>query len=233
MIRPAGLLAGLLVLGSTAGAQEDGASPDIAEDLAGAWQIVPVDGSPACRVTLGIAPMPGGWKAEPGAQCAAIAPAAATTVAWTFRDGLRLLDAKGVAVMQFEEDETALLSSPSVAAPAFYLVPAIPGYGRLRQPREWEGAWQFTARGQKPCVLLFGPPAKADGQHDGGSVVVRHCRSMALKRMDRWYLEGMDVMLAGSGDAQMVFTPDGADTHRSDDGRWRLSPWSASPTLKR
>jgi hypothetical protein len=219
--------AAALVLSVGAAAQEDGSgSRALAADLAGEWQIVPVDGAPACPVTLTLAPARGGWQAQAGALCATYAPAAAKAAGWTFEDGMRLLDAKGGTLMRFEEDETALPASPSVAAPQFYLVPAIRGFERLRQPGEWEGPWQFSARGQRPCILQFGPPANLDAPREGGSVTVRRCRSKALARMNRWYMEGMRVLLAGPDDAQIAFGPDGAETHRSDDGRWRLAHWT-------
>ncbi len=226
MIARAGLLAAALLLGTPAASQEDvdQGSAAIAADLAGDWQIVPTDGAPACRVTLGLAPARGGWQASAEVLCAATAPAAAGVAGWTFEDGMRLLDATGATLMRFEEDETALPSSPSVAAPAFYLVPAIPGFARLRQPAEWEGTWQITTAGQKPCVIRFGPHEQRDALHQGGSVTIERCRSKALARMDHWFLEGMQLMLAGPDDAQIAFAPDGADTHRSDDGRWRLGP---------
>lgn len=224
MIARAGLLAAALLLSPPAASHDDvdEGSAAIAADLAGDWQIVPTDGAPACTVTLGRAPARDGWQASAEAVCAATAPAIAGVAGWTFEDGMRLLDAKGETLMRFEEDETALPSSPSVAAPAFYLVPAIPGFARLRQPTEWEGEWQLTAAGQKPCILRFGPPEQRDALHQGGSVTVQRCRSKALARMEHWYLEGMQLMLAGPNDAQIAFAPDGAETHRSDDGGWRL-----------
>jgi hypothetical protein len=213
----------LLCLATGAVAQE---APEIAAELAGEWQIVPVDGLLACTVTLGLGPARGGWQATPGPLCATYAPDAAKATGWTFEDGMRLLDAKGATVMRFEEDETALPASPSVAAPRFYLIPAIPGFESLRPPGEWEGPWQFTAKGQRPCILQFGPPARVDPQHVGGTVSVRRCRNAGLRRMTRWYAEGMSLILAGPNDAQIAFAPDGAATHRSDDGRWRLAHWT-------
>jgi hypothetical protein len=233
MIRLAAVVALALALAAGAAAQEDeSGTADIAVDLAGEWQIVPVDGSPACPVSLALAPARGGWQARVGALCATYAPAAAKAVGWAYEDGMRLLDDKGGTLMRFEEDETALPASPSVAAPQFYLVPAIPGFQSLRQPGEWEGPWQFSARGQKPCILQFGRPVNLDAPREGGSVSVRQCRSKALARMNRWYVEGMRLLLAGPDDAQIAFAPDGAETHRSDDGRWQLGYWYV-PATKR
>ena len=215
-----------IVLGVSVAAQEGEEASGMAAELAGEWQVVPLDGSPACPVSLTPAPARGGWAARPGPACATYAPAAAKAVGWTFEDGMRLLDAKGGTLMRFEEDETALPASPSVAAPQFYLVPAISGFERLRQPGEWEGPWQFSAKGQRPCILQFGPPANLTAPREGGRVRVRKCRNKALARMDRWYMEGMELMLAGPGDAQIAFAPDGSETHRSDDGRWRLAHWT-------
>ncbi|MCL9998755.1 MAG: protease inhibitor Inh/omp19 family protein [Erythrobacter sp.] len=227
MIRLAAMLALVLAAGAAAQDGENG-SLAMAADLAGDWQIVPVDGSPACPVTFTLAPARGGWQASAGASCANYVPAAAKAAGWTFEDGVRLLDDKGATLMRFEEDETALPASPSVAAPQFYLVPAIKSFERLRQPGEWEGPWQFSAKGQKPCILQFGPPANLTAPREGGRVTVRKCRSKALARVNRWYMEGMRLLLAGPDDAQIAFVPDGAETHRSDDGRWQLGHWYGS-----
>lgn len=212
----------LLALGSGAAAQDE-EQDAFAAELAGQWQIVPVDGGRACTVTLGLVPATGGWHAGPDAQCDSTAPASIGTAGWTFADGMRLLDANGATLMRFEEDETALPSSPNLAAPAYYIVPVIPGYERLRQPREWAGPWQFTAKGQRACVLQFGPPEQISAQDSGGTVTVRGCRDAGLRRMNRWYVEGMTLLLTGPGDQQIAFAPSSAAAHRSDDGRWRLT----------
>ena len=231
MIRLVAALA--LALSVEAAAQDDeGGSLELAAELAGEWQIVPVDGRRACTVKLGLEPARGGWRAAPDPLCATDAPAASKAVGWTFEDGMRLLDAKGGTLMRFEEDETALPAFPSVAAPQFYLIPAIAGFEALRQPGEWEGAWQFNAKGQKPCILQFGPPANLAAPREGGRVTIRRCRNKALSRMERWYMEGMRVLLSGPDDAQIAFAPDGAATHRSDDRRWRMGHWYG-PAAKR
>jgi hypothetical protein len=51
--------------------------------------------------------------------------------------------------------------------------------------------------------------------------------------MNRWYVEGIRLILAGPGDAQIAFAPDGAETHRSDDGRWRLGHWYGPAAQRR
>lgn len=213
------------LLFGTAAAPDAAVDATLAADLAGEWQIVPTDGSAVCSVTLGLASARGGWQASARTPCAASVPAAARVAGWAFDDGMELLDAQGAILMRFEEDETALPASPSVTTPAFFLVPAIPGFARLRQPRDWVGTWRVSAarRNRKSCVLMFGPPASRKVQAAGGSVATRHCRSTELARMKRWYVEGMHLILAGPADTQVAFAPDGPETHRSDDGRWRLA----------
>lgn len=226
--------AAALVLSASAAAQGDGSMRRaMAADLAGDWQIVPVDGSPVCALSLTLAPARGGWLARMGSGCDAVVPAMARTVGWTFENGMRLLDAMGNTVMRFEEDDTALPTSPSLAEPRFYLVPAITGFARLRQPGEWAGAWQVVAKGQKPCILQFGPLADPAAPRAGGPVTARRCPARVLARMNRWTVEGMRLLLSGPGDALIAFAPDGAQTHRSDDGRWRLGYWQGAASRRR
>lgn len=68
--------------------------PEMAADLAGEWQIVPVDGSPSAPSASPSRPHAAVGRRAPGPLCATYA-AAAKTVGWTFEDGMRLLDAQG------------------------------------------------------------------------------------------------------------------------------------------
>lgn len=96
MIRIAAAAA--LALSASAAAQDDGSMRRaMAADLAGDWQIVPVAGSPVCAISLTLAPARGGWLARMGSGCDAVVAAVARTMSWTFANGMRLLDAMGVA----------------------------------------------------------------------------------------------------------------------------------------
>jgi hypothetical protein len=122
--------------------------------------------------------------------------------------------------MTFVEDETALPSSPDLTNPKHYLVPAIQGFTHLLQPREWVGSWKIVQRGKRGCTITL-RLGTADGE--GGSVSAACAKGSVPARLERWSLEGMNLMLWGKNDLLLAFAP-------TANGRWVAEPgaWSIS-----
>lgn len=147
-------LAGMLALAAAhpAAAQV----PEMVRDTAGSFLVVPVDGSAACSLVLGTAPVgKERWSARPDPGCARRVGIAGVT-AWRLLDGILLLDAAGRTRMTFAEDETALPTSPDLMNPRHYLVPRIAGFTHLPGVAEWARSWTITRPGQRGCSITLG-----------------------------------------------------------------------------
>ena len=203
-----------------AGAQ---VSEEIIRDTAGSWQIVPVDGRPACTIVLSAERLgPERWRARPDPTCAAAVPASAGVTGWRLADGTVLLDAKGKARMTFVEDETAVPTSPDLINPEHYLMPAVAGYSHRLQPAEWAGTWKITRRGKSPCTITLRQAPNPDGGLLG-NVTSTCARGSVPARLERWSLEDLKLMLWGDNDLGLVFEPIANSRWTAESGTWTLS----------
>lgn len=199
------------------------AQSEIIRDMAGPYQIVPTDGSPACGIQLTAERTGTAWRARPDPNCAARVPPSAGVVAWQPDDGIVLLDARGKQAMTFVEDETALPSSPDLQAPAHYLVPRIAGYTHLPQPSELVGRWTLRSPARAPCMVsLIATPAYSSAPRRG-IALGKGCTGNPLSRLSRWSMEDMKIILWGSGDTMLAFAPAADNRYVTEPGGWVLS----------
>src|SRR5687767_3111620 len=118
MVRGVALLAILILTAvsvlTTAGvARAEGAVNEAAQAMAGGWEISNVDRDRRCPLVFTVEPAPGGYKVDFEPVCTGAFPILGDVVAWGFgpKDMLRLLDAKGAALMEFTEVENGMFES--------------------------------------------------------------------------------------------------------------------------
>src|SRR5690349_4104511 len=118
MVRSVALLAALVVtatiLGAGSGAvRAEGVAGESAQSMAGGWEISNADRDRRCPLTFSADTVPGGYKIDFDAECSGAFPSLTTVIAWGFgpNDVVRLLDAKGGAVMEFTEVENGMYES--------------------------------------------------------------------------------------------------------------------------
>jgi hypothetical protein len=107
MLRQIVLIA--LVLVSIAGeaAAQAPAPSDAAKSMVGAWEISNAARDKTCPVAFSLDAGAGGFKIELDAACATVFPSLRDVVVWAMgpRDAVRLLDSKGVIILDFTEVE--------------------------------------------------------------------------------------------------------------------------------
>lgn len=187
------------------------------KEMAGTWQILPVDGTAGCTIQLtAIHAGVESWKAAPAPDCPTKVPDATRVVAWKLDGDTQLIDAAGKPRMTFVEDETALPTSPDLTNPKYYLVPAIAGYSHIPQAKEWGGSWKILRKAGPSCTIILdvAPEKRVDasGCPKGGSVA----------KLRTWSLEDMRLMLWGPDDQLLAFSPAGNGRWTADGG-WTLS----------
>lgn len=199
-------------------------SQEIVREMAGPYQIIPTDGSAACEIQLTAERAGAAWRARPDRACATRFRASAAVVAWRPMDGIVLLDDKGKPVMTFVEDETALLSSPDLQAPAFYLVPRMAGYTRLPQASELLGKWTLQGRRRPPChLVLTATPAWSSAPRRGIRLGTGCAGAPLPRRLTRWSMEDIKIMLWGPGDEMLALEPVADNRYVAEPGGWVLS----------
>ncbi|TRW15169.1 AprI/Inh family metalloprotease inhibitor [Glacieibacterium frigidum] len=184
-----------------------GQAPEIVRDMAGNWQVLPVDGRPGCTIML-TAKSAGAesWAAKPEASCATRLPALKNVNAWRLQDGVALLAGPARVALSFIEDETTLLSSPDLIAPKYYMIRAIAGFTHVPQAGELAGEWTIT-QGRTACSIRL--QGGAIGQ--SGTRVAKPapaCTGTARK-LDHWWFEGLTLLIGGPDDRLVQFHPTG------------------------
>ena len=195
-------------------------SDDIISAYTGDWLVLPVDGRRGCAVKLTAEETIGGRVAVPAKDCARYIPAFADASAWYPTEGIQFTDAIRRPVMAFSEDETALLSSPTVADPEFYLVPAEPGLTHLPRVADMPGQWTVkSSNGPSTCSLTLSPMVDEIAVLS----VPAPCRKTGLPAgLKAWRLEALDLYLEGDNDAMLALRPVADDRFASDDGTFTL-----------
>lgn len=215
------VLGALLASGPTVAQIDRG----ILEAMVGPWTLLPTDGRPGCPIDLKIESIGDGMAAAPGPTCKLSFPAMAKVAGWKLEDGeTQLVDAQGKPQIRFIEDETALLSSPDLIAPKYYLIPRIAGYDHLPPASELAGAWSIGQQGKRPCQITLGPAKRTRDGESGAVTANGACgpKSTAA-RLTRWSREDLKVMLWGPNDLMLAFSPTGKARYAAEPGRWSLT----------
>ncbi|WP_404338551.1 AprI/Inh family metalloprotease inhibitor [Sphingomonas sp. MMS12-HWE2-04] len=216
------LLAAALVAPLPASAQID---HEIIDAMVGPWTLLPTDGRPGCSIEFRRDRIGGAMRALLGATCKLTIPAAARVTGWKLDDGDTLLvDTKGAVQIRFVEDETALLSSPDLIAPQYYLIPRVSGYDHLPQARELVGSWQIAQRGKHACQITLGQVTQTPDGTTGPVKASPSCGAGSIPaRLTSWSREDLKIMLWGPNDLLLAFEPTGTTAYVADPGTWSLS----------
>ena len=192
--------------------------------MVGGWEISDADRDRRCPLTFSAEPAPGGFKIDFDAGC----PHGAfrrSRMSWPGafgpKDVLRLLDAKGGAVMEFTEVENGMFKSERGG---WALVPANPGsaQGRHADRGADRRRLNLLREADKPlCRLTLSDTASGDGFR----VVVKPGCDKAIAAFDpsTWRLDRDQLILAGRGGTWRFA--------ESDATVWERVPLSVDPLL--
>ncbi len=201
------LVAFLLALASPALAQTPAprSSPqpsDAARALVGVWELSNPDRDRRCTLTFKLDAAAPGRSVTQGATCAAAFPDLRVAAAWTMGsdDALKLIDAKGVVLLELTEVESGMYET----TPRFthYFLQTLAATGQERITDDLFGEWQITrGPGRAICALTLGNTA-----HDADSFVLtlKPGCDQTITRFNpvSWKLDrGQFVVLAANGQA--------------------------------
>lgn len=216
--------AALFVWSRTAAAE--GVVSEAAQTMVGGWEISNVDRDRRCALTFSLDPAPGGYQIELDSGCEAAFPLLGGVVAWTFnpKDVLRLIDAKGGAVLAFTEVESGLFESERGAEGLLFLQTQAALKVETRSAEQIVGDWNLLREADKPlCRLTLSDTAA--GASDTFRVLVKPpCdKAIAAFAPTTWRLDRDQLVLSGrSGIWRFV---------ESDATVWERVPLSVDPLL--
>ena len=153
------LLAGICLFAlSFDHAAAQGALPppsDAARALVGVWELSNPDRDRKCQLTFKLDAAPPGRAVTPSSACATAFPDLRSTAAWVMGidDALKLVDAKGVVLLELTEVEAGMYET----MPSFthYFLQTLAATNKERITDDLFGEWQFSRGGKAICQLTL------------------------------------------------------------------------------
>lgn len=140
-------------------------SSDAVSAMLGAWEFSNADHDKACRFVFHSDAAAGGYRLEIDKNCPSVFPSTKDLAAWTVDNygSLRLLDARGTAVIELTEAETGIFDGFQPGEGRYVLQSA--AAAPVRSAADMVGDWALARGTGKPiCMLtLANDPAGADG----------------------------------------------------------------------
>ena len=183
---------------------------DSAKAMAGTWEFTNADRDKTCTITLRLEPVAGGMRAEFDKACAAKFPFIGEIAAWTFveNDFLRLVDAKGASVLEFNEVESGVYEAPRPGEGILFIQNAGAAGPPSRTAAEVTGEWSIVRGAGKPiCGLTLSNTAAGDGLRGPDAAAMRCVRHPVragdlagrARRTGAQAVEGQPLALRGAG----------------------------------
>jgi hypothetical protein len=219
------LTLGLLLAGITHGAAQTGASPsDAVNSMLGGWEMSNADRDKICIITFKLEAAGPGRALDLPKECATAFPNIKDVAAWTIdNDALRLVDAKGTTLLEFNEVENGMFESARSTGTLYFLQTVAAAQGRAHTPDQMFGAWNFTrANGRVICQITLMDTA-ADTENfaletkPGCDQLITRFAPRAW-RMDR----GQFVLVSTKGDVWRFEEEETNNWHRIPEGRQPL-----------
>jgi hypothetical protein len=154
----------LLAVCGGALAQSQPPVSDAAKAMVGTWEFTNADRDKSCTITLRLDPAVPGMRAEFDRTCAAKFPFVAEIAAWTYNenDFLRLVDAKGVSILEFNEVESGVYEAPRPGEGILFIQNPGASGPPLRTAEETVGEWTVMRAGKPVCGLTLSNTAAGE-----------------------------------------------------------------------
>jgi hypothetical protein len=198
---------------------------EAAKAMVGAWEISNAERDRRCTVTFSADTAPGGLKLELDPGCAEVFPPLKDVTAWRIladNGPLRLLDAKGVSVLEFSEVESGMYEAERPGEGIYFMQTQAAAAVPVRTPEQMLGSWSFMQEADKPLCGLDLSNAAA-GAEFKLSIKPGCSAKIAALALSTWKLEGDQLVLSGEGGTWRFV--------ESDINIWERIPPSTDPML--
>ena len=215
----------LLVACVTHTVAQTGAPPsDAVNSMLGGWEMSNADRDKTCVITFKLDTAGPGRALDLPKECATTFPNLKDVAAWTIdNDALRLIDARGTTLLEFNEVENGMFESARSTGALYFLQTVAAAQGRGHTPDQMFGTWNFVrANGRAICqITLMDTAADTDNfaleTKPGCDQLITRFAPRAW-RMDR----GQFVLLSTKGDVWRFEEEETNNWHRIPEGRQPL-----------
>jgi len=208
-MRLAPTLLAMLLLGAPAAWAVDA---DMIKSTAGYWFLADAASGKGCNLHLLADEAIGGHGIEAPESCTVGKTSGGDLAAWNLdgQGGLIILDAVRHVLFRLAGEEDGSWRAESSAG-TVTLTPSEKTVVALPTAAAAAGTWQLARPGGQPlCRLTLANRPQASGEGNLALTVAAGCdRSIATLGFDGWMIEGVAVVLHGSGDHSLAFIADG------------------------
>jgi len=226
MVRSLALIAILSMTAWSGVASAESAVSETAQAMVGGWEISNADRDRRCPLTFSVDRVAGGFKIELDPACATSFPQLGDVIAWDFgpKDMLRLLNAKGGAIMEFTEVESGMYESERGPDGLLFLQTQAAVRVETRTPEQLMGEWILMREVDKPLCRLTLSNSPGENPATYRVMVKPACDSSIVTFSPiGWRLDGTQLVLIGR-DSSWRFA-------ESDATNWERVPLSTDPLL--
>ena len=214
----------LALAGVTDAAAQTGAPPsDAVNSMLGGWEMSNADRDKTCVMTFKLDMAGPGRALDLPKECATTFPNLKEVAAWTIdNDALRLIDAKGATLLEFNEVENGMFESARSTGTLYFLQTVAAAQGRGHTPDQMFGTWNFVRTNKTICQITLMDTA-ADTENfaletkPGCDQLITRFAPRAW-RMDR----GQFVLVSTKGDVWRFEEEETNNWHRIPEGRQPL-----------
>jgi Protease inhibitor Inh len=221
----------LLGLGLCAGvAQAQAPAPaaapsEAAKGMVGAWEISNAARDKTCPVTFSLDAGAGGFKVELDPGCGTVFPSLKGVTVWAMgpNDAVRLLDGKGVIILDFTEVENRMYEAERKGEGLYFMRTQAAIKADTVTPEQLFGEWTLLKELDKPLCKLTLSNAAAGGESYKITVKPGCDGSIVDLGLTSWQLDSNDLLLVGRGSTWRF--------SESDTTTWERIPPSADPMV--
>jgi len=204
---------------------EPAAAANAPRTMVGTWELSNADREKVCTVTFRADTSKAGKKVEFDPGCAGRFAFIKEIAGWSYseNDFLRLLDAKGQAVLEFSEVESGIFEAPRPGEGILFIQSAASAGPAPRSAAQMAGDWTIVRRAGRPiCTLTLSDTAV------GEEFVVRvqpRCEALVVRFAPAtWQMDRGELVLKSAGGQSWRF-------EEGDDAKWHRIPATTDPML--
>jgi hypothetical protein len=216
---------GLCVGAAQAQAPAPAAPSEAAKGMVGAWEISNAARDKTCPVTFSLDAGTGGFKLELDPACGTLFPSLKGVVVWVMgpKDAVRLLDAKGVIILDFSEVENRMYEAERKGEGLYFMRTQAAIKADTVTPEQIFGEWALLKELDKPLCKLTLSNASAGSESYKITVKPGCDASIVDLGLTSWQLDSNDLLLVGRGSTWRF--------SESDTTTWERIPPSADPMV--
>jgi hypothetical protein len=206
-------------------APSEPAPPAVPRTMAGTWEFSNADREKTCTIMFRNDNARVGRRIEFDPKCATLFPFVPDIVGWRLNDNdfLRLLDAKGEAVLEFSEVESGIFEAPKPGEGILFIQNPTDLGAPPKTAEQIKGEWVMMRRTGRPlCTLTLSDTVAGE---EFVLRVIPPCDQIVMRFAPvSWQMDRGEIVLRAANGQTWRF-------EEAEDSKWQRIPQTANPIL--